>query len=56
MATVKELQQEIASLKHRISVFSDEVYLLKTELKKFKTDVASDVKYLTHKVEGTNEH
>tara|TARA_R100000278_G_scaffold118195_1_gene98652 strand:- start:105 stop:290 length:186 start_codon:yes stop_codon:yes gene_type:complete len=54
MATVKELQKEIQRLQQRISVFSDEVYTLRNELKRFKSDVASDVKYLTNKVDGTN--
>ena len=54
MATVKELQKEIQRLQQRISVFSDEVYTLRNELKRFKSDVATDVKYLTNKVDGTN--
>jgi len=54
MATTKELQQEIARLKHRLNQFSDEVYTLKSELKRFKTDVASDVRYLTTRVDGSN--
>ena len=55
MATVKELQKEIQRLQQRISAFSDEVYTLKNELKRFKTDVASDVQYLTNRVDGNNK-
>lgn len=55
MATTKELQKEIERLQKRMSTFSDEVYTLKNELKRFKTDVASDVKYLTNRVDGSNE-
>ena len=54
MATVKELQKEIQRLQQRISAFSDEVYTLKNELKRFKTDVASDVQYLTNRVDGNS--
>ena len=52
MATVKQLQEEISKLQKRISSFSDEVFTLKNELKRFKTDVASDVQYLTDRVDG----
>ena len=54
MATVKELQQEINRLQKRLNAFSDEVFTLKNELKMFKQNVASDVKYLTNRVDGTN--
>ena len=52
MATVKELKEEITRLQRRLNTFSDEVHTLKTELNRFKKDVASDVTYLTNKVEG----
>ena len=45
--TNKELNKEISSLRIRITSLVDEVKILKSELKRFKTDVASDVKYLT---------
>ena len=45
--TNKELNKEISSLRMRITNLVDEVSTLKSELKRFKTDVASDVKYLT---------
>ena len=54
MATVKQLQEEISKLQKRISSFSDEVFTLKNELKRFKTDVASDVQYLTNRVDGNS--
>tara|TARA_B100000700_G_scaffold319089_1_gene413596 strand:+ start:602 stop:835 length:234 start_codon:yes stop_codon:yes gene_type:complete len=37
---------------NRISALTDEISSLRNELKKFKQDVASDVKYLTEKVGG----
>jgi chaperonin cofactor prefoldin len=55
MATTKELQKEIERLQKRLNSFSDQVFTLKNELKKFKTDVAADVKYLTGRVDGGND-
>jgi len=48
----KELREELSSLRARISTLVDEVYLLKNEIKHFKENVASDVKYLTERVEN----
>ena len=57
--TVKNLRNEIkqqkellASVLDRISGLSDEVSTLKTELGRFKADVANDVQYLTNRVDG----
>ena len=51
MATTKELQQQVANLNMRISDLKDELYTLREELSRFRTDVASDVKYLTSAVD-----
>lgn len=47
------LQEQNKRLVHalgRISALNDEVNILRNELKRFKSDVASDVQYLTEKV------
>ena len=46
------LQEQNKRLVHalgRISALNDEVNILRNELKRFKSDVASDVQYLTEK-------
>ena len=48
----KEMRNEIASMRSRISSLVDELTLLKNEVQRFKTDVASDVKYLTERVDN----
>ena len=53
MATTKELQTQVASLTMRIVTLKDELATLRQELDRFKSDVASDVKYLTSAVETT---
>ena len=53
MATTKELQTQVASLTMRIVTLKDELSTLRQELDRFKSDVASDVKYLTSAVETT---
>ena len=53
MATTKELQTQVASLTMRIVTLKDELVTLRQELDRFKSDVASDVKYLTSAVETT---
>ena len=54
MATTKELQQQVANLNLRISSLRDELSTLKAELKRFRTDVASDVNYLSETVRNQN--
>lgn len=53
MATTKELQSQVAHLTMRIVTLKDELTTLRQELDRFKTDVASDVKYLTNAVNTT---
>jgi regulator of replication initiation timing len=48
----KNLIKEIATLKSRINQLVDEVHVLKNDTSKFKSDVASDVKYLTERIDG----
>ncbi len=48
----KEMRAELSSLRLRISALVDDVHLLKNEVKRFKENVASDVKYLTERVEN----
>lgn len=55
MMTNKEITNNLSSLQQRISQLSDEVHRLKTELKQFKSNVASDVKYLTERAEPNNQ-
>ena len=50
--TVASHQQSVRFVLKRISEMSDEISLLKTELKHFKENVAGDVKYLTERVDG----
>lgn len=47
MATTKELNDKVANLNRRIVTLKDELHSLREELSRFKSDVASDVKYLT---------
>ena len=50
--TNKELNNEISKMRLIINKLVDEVHLVKSELNRFKTNVASDVKYLTERVDG----
>jgi len=52
MATTKELSEETTNLRARINQLVDEIHTLKSELQQFKSDVASDVKYLSDRVDG----
>ncbi len=54
MATTKELNEQVANLNMRIVTLKDELHSLREELSKFKSDVASDVKYLTDEVVRTS--
>tara|TARA_Y100000296_G_scaffold28389_1_gene33053 strand:+ start:511 stop:798 length:288 start_codon:yes stop_codon:yes gene_type:complete len=48
----KELKTQITSLRLRINELVEEMYSLKNEVKRFKEDVANDVKYLTERVDN----
>ena len=50
--TNKELNNEVSKMRLIINKLKDELHLLKSELNKFKSDVASDVRYLTNRVDG----
>jgi len=50
MATTKELSQQLAEALKRISALSDEVHILKRELRTFKVDVSKDVNALNDKL------
>ncbi len=52
MATTKELNEQVARLNMRLVTLKDEIYSLREELGRLKSDVASDVKYLTDAVNG----
>ena len=48
--TINKQDTQITDLILRMSRMSDELHMLKNELSRFKTDVASDVKYLTERI------
>ena len=50
--TVEAQKTQLSTLLNRVSTMADEIHVLKNELNRFKTDVASDVKYLTERVDG----
>ena len=50
--TINKQSSQISELITRMSRMSDELHMLKNELNSFKTDVASDVKYLTERVDS----
>jgi len=52
--TVEDQRQTLSNALNRISSLSDEIALLRSELNRFKNDVAGDVKYLTDRVDGTD--
>ena len=45
-------KEQITSLRLRINELVEELHTLKNELKRFKEDVANDVKYLTERVDS----
>ena len=49
---ITALQDQVALLRARINELVDELATLKNELSRFKSDVASDVKYLTDRVDA----
>ena len=48
----KELKKEVSKLRVRVTELVDELTVLKSEVRRFKENVASDVKYLTERVDG----
>jgi len=52
--TVSRQENQISVLLTRLSDLSDQVYVLQSELGRFKSNVASDVEYLTDRVDGSN--
>jgi DNA-binding Xre family transcriptional regulator len=49
---IAQLTQTVNKLKVRLTQLVDELATTRNELNKFKNDVASDVKYLTNRVDG----
>jgi hypothetical protein len=49
--TNRQNKKELNHLRDRISDLVDELSILKAEMRRFKDDVASDVKYLTERVD-----
>lgn len=47
---VNRQENQISVLLARLSELSDQVYVLQNEVKRFKSNVASDVEYLTERV------
>ena len=48
---VNQQKETIATLLTRLSTLADDVSSLRNELSRFKSDVASDVRYLTERVD-----
>ena len=48
---VNQQKETIATLLTRLSTLADDVSSLRNELNRFKNDVASDVRYLTERVD-----
>ena len=48
---VKELKEQVGTLKNRMNQIVDELNILKNDVNRFKTNVANDVKYLTERVD-----
>ena len=48
----KDLKKELGQLRNRMSELVDQIAVMQGDLNRFKTDVASDVKYLTERVDG----
>jgi len=49
---INQQKETIATLLTRLSTLADDVSSLRNELNRFKNDVASDVKYLTERIDG----
>ena len=48
---INQQKETIATLLTRLSTLADDVSSLRNELNRFKNDVASDVRYLTERVD-----
>ncbi len=51
-AAVASQSEQLSSVLNRMNRMADEIHVLKGELNRFKSDVASDVKYLTDRVDS----
>jgi len=49
---VKDQKEQISRLLKRMNTMADDIHTLRGELGRFKSDVASDVKYLTTRVDS----
>ena len=45
--TTKELNEKVTNLSLRLSTLKDEIVTMRSEMERFRTDVASDVKTLS---------
>mgnify|MGYP003148213576 CR=1 FL=1 len=50
--TINKQNNQISGLLANMSSLRDEIHLLKKELSRFKNDVATDVKYLTERIDS----
>jgi|TARA_Y100000310_G_C20098237_1_gene541475 predicted RNase H-like nuclease (RuvC/YqgF family) len=50
--TIDNQADLISTLLTRVSQLADDVHILKTDLDRFKNNVADDVKYLTDRIDG----
>tara|TARA_R110000824_G_C15031386_1_gene659401 strand:- start:239 stop:436 length:198 start_codon:yes stop_codon:yes gene_type:complete len=50
--TINNQNNQITGLITSMSSLRDEIHLIKNELSRFKNDVATDVKYLTDRVDS----
>ena len=50
--TINKQNNQISGLLTNMSSLRDEIHLLKKELSRFKNDVATDVKYLTERIDS----
>ncbi len=48
----KVLETQVSKLQNRLIQLVDEISMLKREVNTFKQNVASDVKYLTERIDG----
>jgi predicted RNase H-like nuclease (RuvC/YqgF family) len=51
-AALASQSEQLSAVLNRMNRMADEIHLLKGELNRFKNDVASDVKYLTDRVDS----
>ena len=50
--TIDNQADLISTLLTRVSQIADDLHILKTDLDRFKNNVADDVKYLTDRIDG----